>query len=676
MNRQANPTFDALSDIACKIRKIICNDTISNCAQVFLDATRKLNNKDQIELSLLIGSVEERVALQNNNNEWITFRNLCNESRIDIEQNNNVFSNQNLLIQGGVINNNLGKIIFTEDINYVTPSIINLEYVGRLLNGKYCLYVVAHNEPSSPQVRVNSTLQKIFNEAVGIDLPGRESIQELVANYVQNNGINGNNSQMCMYEKLFKKGIDEIIKGLQRIFVLKEIKSKNDFDLANINSSTFVTLLWFCNDTYSSCTSTTETYPYLPRCVFNKGSRCLNFLVWYADCDRHGFMRHAEIKQQDVLSPRLTKHVKMLIYKEIQTLQEQYSERLVKVLKELEFDHNNTVCQQFKLQFQQQANVGQLSLENYIKYLLIKDEFQANLEVIPLINKYFCDNLKHATKSLEFKKVDNAFSRDETVHHCLQIILSSLIMKQKTSSNASGTGHGKVGHNDSNVKARGQLKYEEKSKEEYNNELQDINAKPEKRARFIKTKRSITLFKYLCSLDDFSITDTGKREQNKEKINEYVKSEQSKRDYSLINQNEVLDIYTPFIYQYMFSYIIKDDCYIQGYIGNHALKIYIGVHRDCETKPNELLRTMMQGFQNIKFDRIVLGITGDNFIKKLGAFNNYNNLKPIEDAAKSTWLGKKALKYGFKNVKIRNIEMDYSTWEIQSCAVEFSREKT
>lgn len=117
----------------------------------------------------------------------------------------------------------------------------------------------------------------------------------------------------------------------KKLMVLMEFDNIKSFGSSRIFGEQ-INFIWFKNNEFDD---NDKIDGYLPTTVYNIATEKLNFLVWYSDADRNGFMRHAAIGEKDVLSSRLRRHAKMLVYCEDNERQEKYSEMLVTVLKKI-----------------------------------------------------------------------------------------------------------------------------------------------------------------------------------------------------------------------------------------------------------------------------------------------------------------------------------------------------
>jgi len=368
---------------------------------VFLNATRALNNENHIGLKFLIGSVEDFVQSKINNVqrnaslqtdvEWLTFQELCKDSGIGlfyILQGVPNFEN-NL----GNLSHNMGQFFYSlkQEENY------KRQFIGHFYD-KFYVYAFPKDES---KMRIIPLLSKIFEVVKN----------ELVIQFLNKEG---SVDQICDDFKIFKEKMigttnenkeDSILNNFS-ILNWIEFENITKFDGSLESPMHSVSFLWFKSTNISVLDRNGR---YIPTIVYNKGTNKLNFLVWYSDMDNSGLMRHAAIEDKDVLSLRLARYAKMLVYCEDDVRQAKCSGMLIGVLDQYINTINN-----LKISKDNTTN-----LKQRIEFLFESGNVYYYLEVIPLLNKYFYQERKTS-------KICNIFSNLGLVQACVKSILGPL----------------------------------------------------------------------------------------------------------------------------------------------------------------------------------------------------------------------------------------------------------
>ena len=475
-------TSASSNDIANKIRRIICTSTFEapatghhgtddrpeqQVSRAYLNATRAMNNKNHIGLNFLIGSVEEFVQSVWDQTEvvsrpmtgkaieviktWSVFKKLCNDSGIGLFQINEPITKVSNLhglsvhkvlcsdSDEGGLKQDMGQILYKEigsrggesgiDTTITVGSSVNsaeFKNVGVLI-GKYCLYVHAQlDHTTMPYVSfiLQSLFEQVSNNMYYNDInhniiSDKKIFQEIINNDVNKEGtvdsIMRENSN-----EIFKNAIKTIAANSSSMIAFNEINSTSNICVC----PSPVTVLWIKTNhgittSRVSSRSVVNVDSYLPGVLYNKETKKLNFLVWYSDADNtNGFMRHACVKEDDALSPRLTLHAKMLVYCEIMERQNRYYARLLNAL-------NNQTTQKKENTKYDNGHQRMLTLQNTIFRLLTSNvPDNEKLSVIPLINEFYYFVIK-STQDLQSpgnNLIQNAFGKEKIIEGCLQVI--------------------------------------------------------------------------------------------------------------------------------------------------------------------------------------------------------------------------------------------------------------
>jgi len=427
-------------DILLKIRGIICQDFMSNlhgvnytfykerveaCTSVYLKATRTLNNERHIGLKFLIGTVEEFVQAKvqqssRKSDTWVLFQDLCKDSGIGLfriaqkDQGSVVYSivskgNDNNL---GGNNQDMGQFVYTvndkQNQCLVQVGSANTSTyfanVGRI-NDKYCVYV---------------QLLKVSEEYITpITFKILEAVQHMEA-IEHFNSIATEDYATSKVDTFFKL-IKPIIKRFtenpnpkrkpnltpspnpKKLMDLMEFDNIKRFGSSRIFGKQ-INFMWFKNNEFDD---NDKIDGYLPTTIHNSATRKLNFLVWYSDADRNGFMRHAAILENDVLSSRLRRHAKMLVYCEDDERQEKYSEMLFTVLQSIKNEKASTATNKYE------------DLRLQLNELKRVESKKTIFTVIPAINEYFYrENVISGSSGIR-----NAFCNKKDLELCVRSIL-------------------------------------------------------------------------------------------------------------------------------------------------------------------------------------------------------------------------------------------------------------
>jgi len=372
---------------------------------VFLNATRALNHRNHIGLKFLIGTVEDFVqsklmmdmkgnALPQSEVEWLAFQELCKHSGIGLFHTAQRVQGSDNNLDGNKLD--MGQFLFSDKQNDKCDPQTSLKLVEHL-NDKYCLYVPFKNDS---KMHITPLLLKIF-EIVNIE----PVIQFLGKKGRQDNVLN--NFKLFKNKMTAKSIADEkevsIIHKFPTLLNWVEFENITKFD-KSLNSQHSVSFLWFKSNKFDD---KDEMDSYLPTIVLNTTTNELNFLVWYSDADEEGFMRHAAIQENDVLSSRLTRHAKMLVYCEDPKRQEKYSKMLSQVLNKFA-----------SVKISMVRHDKYASLTNNLISLIPKKSRQFISTVIPRINEYYYREIVISGSS----GIRSAFDNLENLEACVRSI--------------------------------------------------------------------------------------------------------------------------------------------------------------------------------------------------------------------------------------------------------------
>ena len=345
--------------LVSQIRQIICHSNEAaalNCKEIILNATRFINNCKYTGQLFLIANVDDFVrknVLLYGFWEKVTFLSLqlraieyfCNDTKIELlhlKKSELYFyiedSNKN-----GKEQRYHGRIAYVEieaqqtqheDNPNPNPDILVQEYgiitkfhmVGTIKDPKfhYNIYADTSFNTQSVQLFRKHVINMIYKQVKNILVKG---ISKKNINRLNSILTTTEYNEVDMTAPLESpEDLLELLRQICLIFYqrisIKKIDTYSDFGKQSINSETPITVIWFIDKAQNPDS-------YLPTILFNENTKKLNFLVWYSDCDQNGFMRHSAINEEDVLSARLTSHVKMLIYCEDLSRQIKYSRILM-----------------------------------------------------------------------------------------------------------------------------------------------------------------------------------------------------------------------------------------------------------------------------------------------------------------------------------------------------------
>jgi hypothetical protein len=186
--------------------------------------------------------------------------------------------------------------------------------------------------------------------------------------------------------------------------VLIEYDTIKGFGKSVIHFGKQINIMWFKSNSFDD---NDKIDSYLPTIVYNMETKKLNFSVWYSDADRNGFMRHAAIGEKDVLSSRLRRHAKLLVYCEDYERQEKYSTMLFKVLNTIKNKKTSTTKNNYQ------------KLRAQLMELKPKASNEIIFTVIPAINEYFYrENVIQGSSGIR-----NAFNDIKVLKACVYSIL-------------------------------------------------------------------------------------------------------------------------------------------------------------------------------------------------------------------------------------------------------------
>ena len=408
-----------------RLRQIICldgNDKLyaQECAKVFLSATRTLKNKPLIGLNLLIGTVHDSARckmLQLQNRQFPqtqTISELFKEFSISfadatpdsINNNDDVYKIAPMVDiictpQSGRDSTTNGKTSTTIQVTHGNET-KTFCFIGSLNYDKRNIYVQDKSE-SNPNLKSNQLstlltnlfqkLEKETNDSTRYNVKNIQETDRDRSDGLFNFNVSAGSWQGLAdtFENIFnEKSISATVQILKSI---TELASDKLFE-----SHTKVTVIFFSE-------SNEDSDGYVPYTIYNAQTQKLNFLAWYSDADETGLMRHSPINETDVLSARLGKYAKMLVYCVNEEREEKYKTTLdnSKIKYERDEKHKGSY----------QNNIKSFIFNPLVTKVdcFTKKQYTILLSVIPVINKFVYDAQEQ--KNISIKATTTTTALDE-----------------------------------------------------------------------------------------------------------------------------------------------------------------------------------------------------------------------------------------------------------------------
>ena len=261
--------------------------------------------------------------------------------------------------------------------------------IGRL-DARYCLYVpeTSNNIVNESPEYTFSLLEHIsrkIDQETNLDM-FRSRVTYLKSQKIKPHAESSIHMLLMLLYEISRLGPSYL--SVKKQASIQELNTKA-FDSS---SNAIVSVFWFSRKQEKTDHQGSEVY--FPYVMLNKKRNKLKFLAWYADVDETGFVRHSEINEGDVLSVRLAKHAKMLIYCENSDRMNSYISKLNEASKKMVI-----------------SNSGVKTLKDKIKIMAASPLITDKLNAMPKINGYVFANQASSTAE---KVIKNMFAFSKT----------------------------------------------------------------------------------------------------------------------------------------------------------------------------------------------------------------------------------------------------------------------